>query len=113
MQVNLTSTSLDNTAVKDKVSVAVEPQKNISGSEKPASSYADKVTISAEARAMLETHKVTNTLGQGWGNEPPLTRITGQGWGNEPPLASIAGQGWGNEPPSSKTISQAQGNEST
>ena len=99
MQVNLTSTSLDNTAVKDKVSVAVEPQKNISVSDKPASSYADKVTISAEARAMLETHKVTNTLGQGWGNEPPL--------------ASIAGQGWGNEPPSSKTISQAQGNEST
>lgn len=99
MQVNLTSTPLDNAAIKDKASVAVEPLPNTSVSDKPISSYSDKVTISAEARAMLEKHQITNTLGQGWGNEPPL--------------ASITGQGWGNEPPSTKITSQTQGNEST
>lgn len=106
MQVNLASTTIENS------SLAVtqnQQQKQEQANALPAPSYADKVTLSAEAKALLANEGLAGIKGNGSGNEPPIKTIISNYYGNDTPFTSL-GNGSGNEPPI-RTISSLSENE--
>lgn len=91
MQVNLNTL---NTAAATTATPLVPAAQNKTTNPAVTAAATDTVTLSAEAKAKL----AAETLGNGSGNEPPITKTLGNGSGNEPPITTF-GNGSGNEPP--------------
>ncbi len=80
MQINLNTPNTTATSTAQTVAPAAQAKTTTT----TAPSTADTVTLSAEAKAKFAAD--LETLGGGWGNEPPMTTL-GNGSGNEPPMS--------------------------